>query len=54
MDKPQQPKQAYEKPSIARVRLARGELAAAGCKTASEKMGPTGGCFFSHCMDTGS
>jgi hypothetical protein len=48
------PKEAYETPEIRKVKLARGELAVAACKTATARTGPTTGCFRSNCKNKGS
>ncbi len=55
-DRPTQPepKQAYEKPELRRIKLISGEVAAAGCKTMSSSMGPTTGCFSGMCSAIGS
>jgi hypothetical protein len=48
-------KQTYEAPAIRRIRFVEGELAAKACKTATNKMGPTGsGCFNAMCLDMSS
>jgi hypothetical protein len=48
-------KQPYEKPELRKVKLAAGEVAAAGCKTGGGAMGPTfGSCMSSMCMSMGS
>jgi hypothetical protein len=49
-----EPKQAYEKPELRRIKLISGEVAAAGCKTISSSMGPTTGCFAGMCSAIGS
>jgi hypothetical protein len=55
MDQKQAKRETYEAPAIRRIRLVEGELAAAGCKTSTAKMGPTGsGCFASMCLSIGS
>jgi hypothetical protein len=54
MQKKERPKQAYERPEVRRIKLVGEELAAAGCKTPTSKMGPMGGCFFSMCKVSGS
>ena len=51
---PPQPKQAYEKPEVRRVKLVAGEVAATGCKTGSSMMGPTTGCNSGMCLSIGS
>jgi hypothetical protein len=48
-------KEPYEKPDVRKVKLAAGEIAAAGCKTTGGAMGPSfGACSTSHCMSVGS
>ena len=44
----------YESPEIRKVRLVRGELAVAACKTQTARTGPTTGCFRSNCKNVGS
>jgi hypothetical protein len=50
----EQSKEAYEPPEIRKVKLVRGELAVAVCKSSSSKTGPTTGCFRSNCKNVGS
>jgi hypothetical protein len=47
-------REPYEPPSILRVKLVKGELAVAGCKTQTSRTGPTTGCFRSNCKNRGS
>jgi hypothetical protein len=47
-------KEAYEKPAVLRIKLAKSELAAAGCKRPSSRVGPTTGCVRSGCRMPGS
>jgi hypothetical protein len=48
-------KEPYEKPDVRKVKLAAGEIAAAGCKTMGGSMGPSfGACSNSMCMSVGS
>jgi hypothetical protein len=47
-------KEAYEKPAVLRIRLAKDELAAAGCKRANSHVGPSTGCVRSGCQMPGS
>ncbi len=47
-------KQPYERPTIHRIRMLKGELAVAGCKTISSMMGPATGCSISKCSSTTS
>ncbi len=58
MDKPVEAKplkEPYEKPELRKIKLAAGEVAAAGCKTSGGTMGPTfGTCMMSMCMSIGS
>lgn len=58
MDKPLEAKpakEAYERPELRKIKLAAGEVAAAGCKTTGGAMGPTfGSCASSMCMSLGS
>lgn len=49
-----EPKQAYQKPEVRRVKLVSGEVAAAGCKTMTSSMGPTTGCQSGMCLSIGS
>jgi hypothetical protein len=54
MDAPP-PRQPYEPPDVARVKLAADELAVASCKTRTSITGPNpGGCFRSNCRNAGS
>ena len=57
MDKPESKpaKEPYHKPDVRKVKLAAGEIAAAGCKTTGGSMGPTfGACSSTMCMSVGS
>jgi hypothetical protein len=45
---------AYESPQIRKVKLVKGELAVAVCKTTTSRTGPTTGCFRSNCKTAGS
>lgn len=49
-----EPKEAYEKPELRKVKLVAGEVAVTGCKTPTSVMGPTTGCFMSMCKSVGS
>ncbi len=55
MEGPKRPKDAYEPPAIRKVKIVRGELAVAGCKTRTSGPGPTiGACYKSGCKHVGS
>lgn len=47
-------RESYEPPEIRKVKLVRGELAVAVCKTQGSRTGPTTGCFRSNCKNKGS
>jgi len=47
-------REPYQPPAILRVKLVKGELAVAGCKTQTSRTGPTTGCFRSNCKNRGS
>jgi hypothetical protein len=47
-------REAYESPEIRKVKLVKGELAVAVCKTTTSRTGPTTGCFRSNCKTAGS
>jgi hypothetical protein len=47
-------REPYQAPAILRVKLVKGELAVAGCKTQTSRTGPTTGCFRSNCKNRGS
>ena len=47
-------KEPYETPAIRKVKLIRGEMAVASCKTRTSRTGPTTGCFRSNCKSVGS
>jgi len=50
----QEQKEPYETPQIRKVKLVRGELAVAVCKSQTSRTGPTTGCFRSNCKNKGS
>jgi hypothetical protein len=47
-------REAYDPPETRKVKLVRGELAVAVCKTQTAVTGPTTGCFRSNCKNRGS
>jgi hypothetical protein len=47
-------REPYEPPEIRKVKLIRGEMAVASCKTRTSRTGPTTGCFRSNCKNAGS
>lgn len=47
-------RESYERPVIRKVKLVRGEMAVASCKTRTSRTGPTTGCFRSNCKSAGS
>ena len=47
-------REPYEPPEIRKVKLIRGEMAVASCKTRTSRTGPTTGCFRSNCKTAGS
>ena len=54
MQKTRRNKEAYEPPTVRKVKIVRAELAVTGCKTQTATTGPTVGCFRSNCRTTGS
>lgn len=54
MQKANRSKEAYEPPTVRKVKIVRGELAVTGCKTRSATTGPASGCFRSNCRTVGS
>ena len=53
-DEPKRIRETYEPPQIRKVKLVKGELAVAVCKTTTSRTGPTTGCFRSNCKTAGS
>jgi len=47
-------REVYEPPEVRKVKLVKGELAVATCKTTTSRTGPTTGCFRSNCKNRGS
>jgi hypothetical protein len=51
----EQSREPYERPQVLRVKLAQGEMAVTGCKTATQSTGPTlPGCRAGICQQRGS